>query len=49
MKKDSANIPTLNSNCHNQSVRIPADKHSPLPKTSLTTDTSQKLCSSKGT
>ena len=42
-EKDGANIPTINSNCHNQSVRTPADKHSPLPKTSLTTDTSQTL------
>ena len=31
---------TLNSNRHNQSVTTPADKHSLLPKTSLTTDTS---------
>ena len=42
-EKNSANIPTLNSNRHNQSVRTPADKYSPLPKTSLTTDTSQTL------
>ena len=42
-EKDSANIPALNSNHHNQSVRTPTDKHSPLPKTSLTTDTSQTL------
>ena len=39
----SANIPSSDSNGHNQSVRTPADKHSPLPKTSLTTDTSQTL------
>ena len=42
-EKDSANIPALNSNHHNQSVRTPTDKHSPLPKTSLITDTSQTL------
>ena len=39
----SANIPSSDSNGHNQSVRTPADKHSLLPKTSLTTDTSQTL------
>ena len=35
--------PTSNSNRHNQSVTTPADKNSPLSKTSLTTDTSQTL------
>ena len=43
MKKIVLTLPTLNSNRHNQSVRTPADKHSPLPKTSLATDTFQTL------
>ena len=42
-KNDSADTPILNSNHHNQSVTMPADKHSPLSKNSSTTDTSQTL------
>ena len=43
MEKIVLTHPTSNSNRHNQSVTTPADKNSPLSKTSLTTDTSQTL------